>query len=205
VTSYDYCYSGMPTEVPVGATLTFMNAGTEIHQIVVFRRNEGVTTSWQDLIATQQLFTQASYVGASTANPGEAGATTVVIDQPGDYLMVCLLDQGSVPATPAPEVTLAPSSPGTESPGASASTGASESPAASESAGASESPIGSESPSASESPAGSPGTPHYLLGEMLEFTATGTATESPSPSASTGTESASPSDVLPSESASASP
>src|SRR5262245_44177156 len=46
----EYQYTGLPASVPVGTQFGFSNRGAEVHEMVVFRRNEGTTESWEQLL-----------------------------------------------------------------------------------------------------------------------------------------------------------
>ncbi len=54
VVAKDYHYEGLPTTVPVGTTITLDNQGSEVHEIVIVRRNDGVTQTWDELLAMSQ-------------------------------------------------------------------------------------------------------------------------------------------------------
>src|SRR4051812_30065662 len=50
VTAMDYMFTGMPTSVPVGTTLSLQNSGTEVHEMVVAMKNPGTTQTWDELL-----------------------------------------------------------------------------------------------------------------------------------------------------------
>src|SRR4051794_26359617 len=161
VTAVDYQFTGLPTSVPVGTTLTLQNSGTEVHEMVLLMKNPGVTQSWDELL--QMSGTDASqYItiqGGAIAAPGTAGDVPVQVTQEGDYVMLCFIPQGTYSLPPQP------SAGASMEPGASA-----EASLVLPSAGAS----GLEPPSASglESPSASMGIPHFMLGMMQEFQVT---------------------------------
>jgi hypothetical protein len=77
--------------------VSFANDGTEVHELVLVRRNEGVETSFEDLLAMPEeevmdLVTMVEPV--LIAEPGAAADGELTLDAPGDYLMVCFIPQG---------------------------------------------------------------------------------------------------------------
>jgi plastocyanin len=108
VIAKDYHFEGLPTTVPVGTTLTLQNQGTEYHELIVVRRNDGVTKTWDELLqmSDDESSQYVTFVGGPDpliAAPGETAAGTIVIAQTGDYFAVCFVPQGSVPGpSPAP-------------------------------------------------------------------------------------------------------
>ena len=47
----EYAFTRLPTSVPAGTTLTFTNEGVEIHEMIVNRLADGVTESFEELLA----------------------------------------------------------------------------------------------------------------------------------------------------------
>jgi hypothetical protein len=114
VIAKDYHFEGLPTTVPVGTTLTLQNQGTEFHELIVVRRNDGVTKTWDELLQmpNDEAFQYVTFVGGPDpliAAPGETAAGSIVIAQTGDYFAVCFVPQGSVPGpSPAPGASVPP-------------------------------------------------------------------------------------------------
>jgi hypothetical protein len=54
IVGVDYAFQGLPATVPSGTSLTFENRGAEVHEMVVLRRNPGVTQSFEDLLQLPQ-------------------------------------------------------------------------------------------------------------------------------------------------------
>jgi hypothetical protein len=166
VEGYEYRYEGLPTSVPVGSGLALVNEGAEVHELAVFRRNEGTTESWEELLALpeDEALTKVTPVDASFAAPGQSADHPVLVAQEGDYIAVCFIPQGmtSIPTD------------GGASPGASGAVDPSEAPAsipafgpphfvlgmwqsfAVTAAGSTPGPLPTEAPAAS-APAASPG------------------------------------------------
>jgi hypothetical protein len=164
VTGSEYAFGDLPTSVPVGTSLAFMNTGAEAHELLVARKNDGVTESWDELIAMpeEEAFAKVTTLGPLFANPGETAAfgigptgptpmTALTLEQQGDYIALCFIPQGT-----------------TELPDFSAEAAAPASPDA----------------SASQAPQG---PPHFVLGMRQEFTVTDTdSSPGPIPSAPAG-------------------
>jgi hypothetical protein len=104
----EYSYQGLPTSVPVGTQLRFSNRGSEVHEMVVVRRNEGTTESWEELLQLpeEEALTKVTLIDGVVALPGQAGQGQIAIPQEGDYLVVCFIPQGTTslqpPGSPAP-------------------------------------------------------------------------------------------------------
>jgi plastocyanin len=96
VTAVDYAFSGIDAEVPAGTTFSFVNEGSELHEIAVVRRNEGVTESWEELLSMSEEETAdlITIVGHLMAEPGEEAEGTLTVDEAGDYFAVCFVPMG---------------------------------------------------------------------------------------------------------------
>ena len=149
VTAHDYYFEGLPSSVPAGTSLTLTNAGSEVHELLVVRKNDGVTESFDELLALppDEALQKATVVGILFAAPGESAAmgmdatgapspmTAITVAQEGEYIAICTIPQGT-----------------TEMPDFSA-----------------QAPPPSGAPAASAAPQG---PPHFLLGMKQEFTVT---------------------------------
>ena len=96
VSGKDYRFEGMPATVESGTVLGFRNDGQELHEMAVYRRNNDVTQSFEDILALPpdegiKLVTEAGVVFAA---PGEAATDTVTVTEPGDYVMLCFVPVG---------------------------------------------------------------------------------------------------------------
>jgi len=96
VTAMDFHFDGLPTSVPAGTALTLVNAGAELHQLIVARRNDGVTESWDELLALpdDQIADKVTRLAPLFAEPGATAEGTITLDQEGEYIAVCLVPQG---------------------------------------------------------------------------------------------------------------
>jgi plastocyanin len=97
VTGVDYAFEDVPATVEAGSELTFHNGGTEPHEMVVIRINDGVTKTIDELLELpeDEALEFASVVGAAMALPGEDAEDTVTVSDPGNYAMVCFVPVGS--------------------------------------------------------------------------------------------------------------
>lgn len=109
VLAKDYSFGGLPGELPAGPTIVDLsNEGTEFHEIAVMHKADGVTDSWDDLLALpeEEVGAKAAFVGVAIAAPGES-ASTVLDLTAGDYIAICFIPTGTTPevlaAGPPPE------------------------------------------------------------------------------------------------------
>ena len=124
VIARDYSFNDLPTSVPVGTSLTLTNEGAELHEMIVVRKNEGVTESFDELLALpeEEALTKVTTVGVLFAAPGESASmamdatgapsatTSIAIGEEGDYFALCFIPQGT---TEMPDFAAAPgASPG---------------------------------------------------------------------------------------------
>ena len=101
VVATDYHFGGLPTSVPVGTVLSLDNQGAELHELVLARKNDGVTQSWEELLALpdDQALQYVTLVGDGTplfAGPGQQAEGTLVLAQEGEYIALCFIPQGMV-------------------------------------------------------------------------------------------------------------
>ena len=78
VVATEYMFSGLPETVPAGTTFGFDNQGTELHQFLVVQKNEGVTETWDELMALPEAEanTKVTFIGQLIAGPGKASPDT---------------------------------------------------------------------------------------------------------------------------------
>jgi hypothetical protein len=99
VSAVEYSFSGIPDTLPAGLTaFEFSNEGQELHEMVVFRINEGVTQSVEELLQLpeEEAGELASDVAGTFAMPGESNVTFVDLE-PGRYAFVCFVPVGTTP------------------------------------------------------------------------------------------------------------
>ncbi len=111
VVGTDYHFGGLPTSVPAGTVLSFENQGAELHEIVVFRKNDGVTQSFEELLQLpdDEALQYVTMVGEMPlfAAPGATAEGTLTIAQEGDYIALCFVPQGFT-ELPAPDASVDP-------------------------------------------------------------------------------------------------
>ena len=103
VSGVEYAFVGLPQSVPVGSTLTFTNDGAEIHEIVVNRLADGVTESFEELLALSEsgVDLQAEgYIDTEFGDPmllavsGQTAEGGITLDQEGRYVALCFIPTG---------------------------------------------------------------------------------------------------------------
>lgn len=102
VTAIDYGFQGVPATMPAGnIAFELTNAGAEQHEMIVFRKADGVTQSIQEIVGLpeDQSESLVVFAGAAFAPPGESGSTLVNLE-PGEYGMVCFIPVGSTGDVP---------------------------------------------------------------------------------------------------------
>lgn len=111
VVGVDYAYEGIPETVAAGTAMTFRNGGQEAHEIVLVRKNPGVTTTFEELLTMpeEEANQQVTFLGQLMANPGDTAEGQLVADEAGEYLAICFFPQGwtEIPeGTPDPAASL---------------------------------------------------------------------------------------------------
>ena len=93
VVAQDHHYAGLPTSLPVGSRLRLSNAGAEVHQMIVARRVDGVTETWDELLADPDPVGAGliELAGQLFAAPGQDAIGDIAILQAGEYFAVCFV------------------------------------------------------------------------------------------------------------------
>ena len=108
VTASEYSFQGIPTTMPAGVTSFEMtNSGTELHELVLLRKNDGVTQSFEQILSgpPDQVLQQVTLLGmAGPVGPGDDDRVTADLTA-GDYLAldsvpVGTTDLNNVPQAP---------------------------------------------------------------------------------------------------------
>lgn len=108
VTATEYAFAGLPDELAAGpVSFELSNDGTELHELQLFRRNDGVTEPVEELLALpqEQAMSKVTPVGSGAfAPPGDSGYMVVDLDA-GDYIALCFIPTGmtSEDQPPAPD------------------------------------------------------------------------------------------------------
>ncbi|MEX2553631.1 MAG: hypothetical protein WD627_11605 [Actinomycetota bacterium] len=102
VVASEYKFDGVPATMPAGVTsFEFDNNGTEQHEMVIFRKKDGDTMSFDQILAIEdeaEVETHVDFVGATFGEPNDPEDLYAISDvKPGDYVMVCFVPVGSTP------------------------------------------------------------------------------------------------------------
>jgi hypothetical protein len=105
VTAVEYAFEGVPDTVSAGRiALRFTNDGEEDHEFILFRKNDGVTESFDEILElpegqSEELMTFVTAAGVLL--PGES-TETVFEAEAGEYIALCFLPVGAA-GKPPPE------------------------------------------------------------------------------------------------------
>jgi hypothetical protein len=94
VTAVEYAFEGVPDSVTAGGiALRFTNEGDQFHEFILFRKNDGVTESFDEILALpegqrEELMT---FAGAANREPGEPPIVTVFQAEAGEYIALCFV------------------------------------------------------------------------------------------------------------------
>jgi hypothetical protein len=94
----DYTFTGLPDSLAAGVhSFELTNHGSEPHVMILLRKKDGVTESFDELLALpeEEANAKATVVGQGFADPG-AGAYVLADLAPGEYLAMCPLPTGWV-------------------------------------------------------------------------------------------------------------
>lgn len=97
VVGTDYAFSDVGATLTGPVSFTFKNEGQDVHELVLVRKNDDVTETFQELLAMPEEASaeKIGFMGVAMAAPGATAPETIAADQPGQYLMVCLIPQGT--------------------------------------------------------------------------------------------------------------
>jgi uncharacterized cupredoxin-like copper-binding protein len=102
VKGIDYGFEGVPTELEAGqVNFAFENVSNrEMHEMVLFKKKDGVTQSVQELMAEgDAAFAKIEMQGVAFAEPGKSGGIVVDLEA-GDYGMICFIPVGGAENAP---------------------------------------------------------------------------------------------------------
>lgn len=107
VTTVEYEFQGVPEELSPGLYgVNLQNEGDEFHEMVVFRKNEDVTESFDEIFADGPEAIDESAlteIGGAFAPPGGGSGGLFDMDEPGDYIAVCFVPVGTTDVSSVPE------------------------------------------------------------------------------------------------------
>ncbi len=95
----EYSFVGIPAEVPAGLNIVKVtNEGNEIHEVALFRKNDGVTQPMSEILDLDEEEGQALVTDAGFTFVGEPGSVSYLYARltPGSYAAVCFLPVGAV-------------------------------------------------------------------------------------------------------------
>ena len=96
VTGVEYAFEGVPETLPAGTVaFNFSNGGEEPHEMLIFRKADGVTESFDEIFAGSEEESEGKieFSGATFAEPGGESSTLTDLAA-GDYAMVCFVPVG---------------------------------------------------------------------------------------------------------------
>lgn len=94
-TDYGFSHFGDSLDGPID--FAFRNEGVDLHEMIVLRKNDGVTEPFDELIALPQdeALAKVTMVGVAMAEAGQTAPEMVTASEPGEYLMICFIPQGT--------------------------------------------------------------------------------------------------------------
>lgn len=98
VVGRDYSFEGIPETLAAGnQAWLFTNEGSEAHEIVVFRRLEGVTDPFEELLALpeEEAMSKVAFVGATFGASNGSQGLLIGDFEPGDYIAICFVPVGT--------------------------------------------------------------------------------------------------------------
>jgi len=104
VTAADYAFQGLPATFEAGPTsFDLTNAGQELHELVILKKKDGVTESYDEILALDQEEGQSKVDRVGTAFVAQGDTDYVVADlEAGDYLVACFIPVGLTSEDTAP-------------------------------------------------------------------------------------------------------
>jgi len=99
VTAKEYAFEGLPDEVDAGILgINFENTGGEVHEIVLFAKGpDAGDATFDELLELGEEEAEGKLIskGGSFAPPGETNAGIFDVTEPGDYVAVCFIPEGT--------------------------------------------------------------------------------------------------------------
>jgi hypothetical protein len=92
----EYQYQNAPDQLKAGrVSFALQNKGVEDHEMVLFRRADGETASFEELsqLPEDQLFSKVTFTGVAFGKPGTTSYAAMDLE-PGTYFLVCFIPQG---------------------------------------------------------------------------------------------------------------
>ena len=104
VTATDYEFDGVDALAAGGSFgVTFVNDGTELHELVVVRLADDEERPLEEIIASGEE-PEMTEIGVALACPGNESAVNLELSDPGRYVAICMVPVGATPeATEEPQ------------------------------------------------------------------------------------------------------
>ena len=99
VDAADYSFTGLPDEMEAGVvSFELTNGGAELHEMLLLRKNDGVTETFDELLALPEEEARAKVTMVGMAGPVPPGDDEyAVVDlAAGDYVATCFIPVGTV-------------------------------------------------------------------------------------------------------------
>jgi len=96
IKAIEYAFADAPTTLDAGrVSFALENAGVEEHEMVLFRRNDGVTESLEQImeLGEEEIFSKLTFTGVTFGGPGSTNYTAMDLE-PGTYFLLCFIPQG---------------------------------------------------------------------------------------------------------------
>lgn len=95
IEAVEYAFEGAPSELPAGRySFALENTGVEEHEMVLFRRKDGVTESFAELSEMgEAMMEKVDFTGVAFGGPGTTSYAAVDLEA-GTYFMVCFIPVG---------------------------------------------------------------------------------------------------------------
>lgn len=123
LTATEYAFEGVPALVAPGAEFSLTNGGEEVHEMIIIKVIDGETRTLEEILALPEEESDAlvsEFVGVVIDTPSgepfnpEGENTTLTVNDPGRYAVVCFFPQGLDEATF--EAAMAEADPNAEGP-----------------------------------------------------------------------------------------
>lgn len=101
VSAVEYAFENLPTTLPAGRTaFAFTNDGEEIHEMVLFRINDDVTETLEELLALseEESLAKVQFTGVMFSAQGGTDTETLELT-PGRYAALCFIPVGTMDMT----------------------------------------------------------------------------------------------------------
>lgn len=100
VTAVDYAFNGLEDSYDAGPTsFDFSNGGKEVHEMIVVKKKDGVSESFDDILAMEDEAAQQAkvdFMGVAFGSPGEESYFVADLE-PGSYIALCFIPEGTTP------------------------------------------------------------------------------------------------------------